>query len=101
MIGNKHNSRRHPDFFGVLLLVVGMALALTVFNQAQAAAKPVQPRLAGDCLQSLSVVDLREEQVGMDARTRRLQATECRKASAQALRMLGFWAVGIRTASAR
>jgi len=101
MIINKHNSRRHPDFFGVLLLVVGMAFALTVFSQVQAAAKPVQPRLAGDCLQSLSVVDLREERVGMDARTRRLQATQCRKASAQTLRMLGLWAVGMRTASAR
>jgi len=101
MMGSKHNSRRHPDLFGALLLVVGLAFSLTVASQAQAAAKPVQPSVAGHCLQSLSVLDLRDTRdAEMDGRMR-VQRQQCRKASVKALRMLGFWAVGVRTASVR
>jgi hypothetical protein len=84
--------RRSPDLFSLVLLVVGMALSLTLVAQAQAAGRPMQPQLAGQCLTSLSVVDLRvpgDNQAGVSHCGGNL---DCPRVTRKGLRVLGVWA---------
>jgi len=96
-----HKRRRSPDLLSTVVLVVGMALSLTLVSQANAAARPVQPQLAGQCLTSLSVLDLRTQREHPVRASRQDSNRNCRRVTLEGLRMLGMWALSGRRSNGR